>query len=311
MKLLGLLPAVLAVAACAAPDDGSLDRASNLPHVDHVFVIAMENHDATEIYGNPDAPYVNGTLLAAGAHATAFGDELPSSLPSEPHYVWMEAGTNAFADHTFTSDFPPGWFWNSTASTQHLSTQLEHAGRTWTSYQEGLNWFTGACPVNDWWWYAAKHDPFIFFQDVSGASPSASNAHCAAHHEELGALAGDLASGHVADYVFITPNLCHDMHGALFCPDSNAVHAGDTWLHDHLPAILDYADAHAGLVLITWDEGDGSQTMPFLALGPDVRPGYASSVPYTHSSQVLTIEELFGLPVLPTVQSANDLGDLF
>ena len=27
-------------------------------------------------------------------------------LASEPHYLWMEAGTNAFADHTLTTDQP-------------------------------------------------------------------------------------------------------------------------------------------------------------------------------------------------------------
>jgi hypothetical protein len=304
--------ACLPLVACAADlDDGSLDRAAQLPSIRHVFVITMENHDPGAIYGSPDAPYLNGTLLPAGAHATHFGDELPASVPSEPHYVWMEAGTNVFPDHTFTSDLSPGWFWNTTSSTQHLSTQLEHAGLSWMSYQEGLNGMTGACPVNDWWWYAAKHDPFVFFQDVSGSSPSASNAHCAAHHQELGKLAGDLASGAVASYVFITPDLCHDMHGALFCPDSNPVHAGDTWMHDHLPAILDYANRNDGLVLIVWDEGEGTQTMPFLALGPDVKPGYTGDVVYTHSSQLKTVEELFGLPVLPTVASANDLSDLF
>ncbi|HEX7480785.1 MAG TPA: hypothetical protein VF331_23490 [Polyangiales bacterium] len=61
----------------------------------YVFVIAMENHDANQIYGNTtDAPYINNTLIPAYARATNFNDELPS-LVSEPHYVWMEAGTNA------------------------------------------------------------------------------------------------------------------------------------------------------------------------------------------------------------------------
>src|SRR5262249_18044388 len=175
-----------------------------------------------------DAPYINGTLIPKYGHATAFHDELPASVPSEPHYVWMEAGTNAFADHTFTSDLPPTWFGNVTGSTAHLATQLEAAGETWMSCHEDLNWFTGACPVNDRWNYAAKHDPFVFFKDVSGSSPSGSNAHCAAHHKELKALAGDLAGGNVADYVFVTPNLCHDMHGGLFCADTNTVRAGDT-----------------------------------------------------------------------------------
>jgi len=39
----------------------------------------FENHDAGQIYGNTrDAPYINGTLPPAYAHATNFTDELPS-----------------------------------------------------------------------------------------------------------------------------------------------------------------------------------------------------------------------------------------
>ncbi|HTJ42794.1 MAG TPA: alkaline phosphatase family protein, partial [Kofleriaceae bacterium] len=243
---------LLLFAACVSPESSSLDEASTLPPVSHVIVVAMENHDAVQIYGNADAPYIN-SLLSIGAHATSFVDELPASVPSEPHYIWMEAGTNTFSDHSFTTDFPPTWFSNSTSSSAHLVAQLRAADDSWMSYQEDLNWLTGACPVNDWWWYAAKHDPFVFFRDVSGASPSTSNAYCASHHKPYSSLAADLSSDTLARYVFITPNLCHDMHGALFCPDSNNVRAGDTWLKSQLPSLLTYADTHDAVVFLVWD----------------------------------------------------------
>ena len=51
--------------------------------------------------------------------------------------------------------------------------------------------------------------------------------------------------------------------------------------------------------------------MPFIAVGPDVKPGYASAVPYTHSSLLKTVEKLLGLPILPAVANATDLDDLF
>ena len=35
----------------------------------------------------------------------------------------------------------------------------------------------------------------------------------------------DMQSGQLANYVFITPNLCHDMHGETGCSD-NTVAAG-------------------------------------------------------------------------------------
>jgi hypothetical protein len=297
-------------AACVVDDSSELEASASGTAIQHVFVIAMENHDATQIYGNADAPYLNGTLIPKYGHATAFHDELPSA-PSEPHYVWMEGGTNAFADHTFTSDLPPGWFWNTTSSTAHLSTQIKNAGLSWMSYQEDLNSMTGACPINDWGFYAAKHDPFVFFQDVVGSTPSKSNAYCAAHHKPLTALAGDLASGAVPSYAFITPNLCNDMHGAWFCPDSNYVRAGDTWLASHLPPLIAYAEAHHGVIFLVWDEGEGTETMPFLAIGPGVKPGYASTLPYDHGSLVHSIEQILALPILPTVASTHDFSDFF
>src|SRR5262249_6316176 len=148
----------------------------------YVFVVAMENHSRGQVIGNPNAPYLNGTVVPQAATSAAFADVLPSD-PSEPHYVWLEAGSNVFADHTFTTDAPPSAH-NSTASTAHLATQIRNAGGglDWLSYQEGINKATGACPVNEVGDYLPRHNPFIFFQDVAGAPPSPDNAACAAHH---------------------------------------------------------------------------------------------------------------------------------
>jgi hypothetical protein len=280
--------------------------------IPHVFVVAMENQDAARIYGNAkDAPYINGTLLPRYARATAFSDELPQ-LPSEPHYLWMEAGTNAFPDHTFTTDGVPSAS-NSTTSTDHLASQIAAAGGglDWRAYQEGIGDATGRCPILAAGLYVPRHNPFVFFHDVAGAPPAKDDARCAAHHRELAALAADLASGDVAGYSFITPNLCHDMHGAHGCPNANRTRAGDDWLAASLPALIDFVSARGGVIFITWEEGDKSSTLPFLAVGPGVKPGYAGGVAYTHSSLLKTVEEMLGLPVLPAVAGANDLGDLF
>ena len=60
-----------------------------------IFVIPMENESASAIYGDTtDAPYINNTLVPMSAYATMYTDPLPGAIPSEPHYVWMEAGTN-------------------------------------------------------------------------------------------------------------------------------------------------------------------------------------------------------------------------
>ena len=272
----------------------------------HVFVVTMENQSAADIYGSADAPYINTTLLPASASASAFTDELPN-MPSEPHYIWMEAGTNAFSDHTFVTDDSPSAA-NSTASAQHLVAQIRAAGRglDWMSYQEGIG--TGECPVTGSGVYVPRHDPTLFFQDVAGDPPSRDNAFCASHHRPLSALANDVASGAVASYVFITPSLCHNMHGSPSCPTDANIRAGDDWLSSALPPLIAYVNAHGGVVFVTWDEGS---PLPFIAVGPHVKAGYRSAVAFQHGSMLKTVEEILQLPILPSVENVSDLSDLF
>lgn len=276
-----------------------------------IFVIPMENEPSSAIYANmTDAPYIN-SLMPMAAYATKFQDELPA-LPSEPHYIWMEAGTNQFSDVTFSNDNDPSTS-HSTSSTAHLTAQLNTANITWMSYQQGIS--ANTCPVSSTGEYAAKHDPMVFFKDIVGNTPSSSNALCKAHHKPYSAFATDLMNpAAMAQYVFITPDLCHDMHGDLGCPQGTNVaaniQAGDTFLAQELPNILTYANAHDGVVLIVWDEGDSSNLVPFLALGPRIKTG-PSGTTYSHSSQLKSIEEILGVPVLSKVSSANDFADMF
>jgi len=46
-----------------------------------------------DLKGNPLAPYINGTLLNTSAHAEQYFNP-PGNHPSQPNYLWLEAGTN-------------------------------------------------------------------------------------------------------------------------------------------------------------------------------------------------------------------------
>ena len=294
----------------AAPADEA-PAAITASAIQHVFVIALENHGAADIYGNTThAPYINNTLLPIAGRANNFIDKLPQ-LNSEPHYVWMEAGTNAFSDHTFTTDNDASSS-NSTASTAHLSTQITNAGSTWLSYQESINGTSGTCPIATSGNYAAKHDPFVFFRDVSGATPSKTNAFCTAHHKPLTALVTDMANNTVAAYNFITPNLCHDMHSNSCTGSSDPIKQGDTWLSQNVPAILTYITAHQGVLVIVWDEPVGSTgTIPLIVLGPHVKPNHTNTITYSHGSIVKSVEAILALPTLATVTADNTFSDFF
>ena len=294
----------------------------------HVIVIAMENKDAEKtrdkshgyIYGNTaDAPYLNGALAAEATRATNFSDEL-AAYNSQPHYIAMEAGTNTFADTTFTCDNDPAkpcsFFSgqpNWTKSTDHLVSQMAKGSPpvTWMTYQEDIDpATTGACPVKSAGHYAAKHNPFVYFADVAGAPPDANNPNCIAHTRKLGRFMPDMKAGKLADYVFITPNLCHDMHGASGCRD-DAVADGDDFLKGFLPPVIAWAKKNDAVVFVMWDEGKRGLKLPFYAAGAGVKEGHVSNVAYSHRSVVKTIGRIFKLPELATVARANDLGDLF
>jgi hypothetical protein len=228
-----------------------------------------------------------------------------------------------FSDNSFTTDSDPSAS-NSTSSTAHLATQLTTAGKSWREYAEGIDSSTGACPIVSGntvtTYFAAKHDPFVFFQDVSGSPPAKTTAGCVSHHRAYTASAfqADLTANDVADYTFITPNLCDDMHGAAClngCVSvSGCVSAGDSWIQTNVPPILAYIAAHDGVLFIIWDEPASTTSpdnQPFVVVGPHVKAAYTSGVAYTHSSYVKSLEKIFGVTVMSNVSSANDFSDFF
>ena len=270
-----------------------------------VFLIVMENHNWSAIYQRPSAPYINKTLLPMAAYAQRYYNP-PNVHPSEPNYLWLEAGTN----FGIANDQDPQVNHQSTGA--HLVTLLTQAGISWKAYQEDINGTT--CPLTSTGLYAPKHNPMVYFDDVT-ASNDPKSATCIAHVRPYAELATDLQHNSVARYNFITPNLCHDMHGAAQCAQSNWVTAGDTWLSTAVPAILGSpAYQHGGLLLITWDEGEGSDgPIGMIVLSSVAKgDGYANTIRYTHSSTLRTIQEIFDVtPLLGDAAQATDLRDMF
>jgi len=305
--------AVIATSAFALLAAGS---ATATPAIKHVFVIVMENTDADQIYDRKDiAPYINNELIPNYARAMNFADPLPQ-LKSEPHYIWMEAGTNKLGNKVFDTDALPSAT-NSTPSSDHLVARIKASNTfTWMTYQQGIDAHTGECPIANHLKYAARHNPFVFFHDVSGNPPNKDEKVCKEHTKPYSAFAADLTANKMANYVFITPDLCNDMHGHDdLCPGDRTkqISAGDTWLSQELPRIIDWAKNNSGVIFIVWDESDtDNATIPFLAIGPGVRPGHASTVKYDHGSLVKSVEEIFGLqPPLETVKNNASFKDMF
>jgi len=264
-----------------------------------VFTIVMENHSADQIFGSSDAPYINA-LAAQGAVASGYHDSYVH--PSEPNYLWMVAGEN----FGILNDGDPGPS-NTISATAHLADQIEHAGLTWKAYEEGMG---APCGLFSHDRYAAKHDPFVYFGDVNGWNgvTFAPGARCNDHVVDYTQLAADLA-GSLPDYVFITPNLDHDMH-------DGTVAEGDAWLASQVPLLL-ASDAYknGGALFLVWDEGaEQDDDPPFLVVSPHARAGTVSSTAYDTSSFLLTVEKILGVDALPCAAqpaAVQPMSDLF
>lgn len=307
-KMIRQIVKVLALGAfvtCGMAADGKPVASEH--HIKTVWVILMENQDWSSIKGNKSAPYMNKTLLPIASHAEQYFNP-PHMHPSLPDYLWIEAGTN----FGILDDRPPKA--NSQSTTQHLVTLLNNApngGITWRAYQENIS--GKDCPLSNKYPYAVRHNPFVYFDDVTGKK-NTSSAYCISHIRPYDELARDLASNSVARYNFITPNVWNDMHDGR-APAYNQVAQGDDWLAKNLPQILNsQAYRDGGAVFITWDEADTADgPIGMIVLSPFAKgKGYAGSVHYTHGSLLRSLEEIFGVtPLLGDAAQQTDLKDLF
>jgi hypothetical protein len=305
-----------------------------LQQVRTVFVIAMENHNFTQpnplsspnqILGNPAAPYLNSLITPGNSNAvqTAYATHYFNSgvgvHPSEPNYVWQEAAT----DFGFDADTDPSVANGNVYSAPHFTAQLNAAAIAWNNYQENLQFTTGpqhsssgTTNVNNPYYgtgqynYAPKHNPMAFFSDTYNQ-----NVH------ELSRLFSDLNSNAVGRYNWITPNQYDDAHSALsggftyhsthYTGDQAGVAQGDNFLATVVPQIMASAAYQSnGVIVIWWDEtegGDGaSYTLPEILISPLAKGNaYASALPYSHSSDLKTMEEIFGLSFVSNSIPAN------
>jgi len=271
--LAALMLLVLGVAAVPA-------EASARPRLDHVFVVVMENHAYDEIIGNPAAPFIN---RLASTYGLATNYEAVSH-PSLPNYLALIGGST----FGITDDAGPDVHM---LGAPNIVDRIEGSGRTWKAYMESMP--SNCVPANVGE-YAVRHDPFVYFTDIRNDPARCQRV------VPYTQLSDDLRSASTTpNFVWITPNVCNDMHDC-------SITTGDRWLADNLPTILNSAAfrRHRSLLVLTWDEDDGSQhnQVATLVIDKHEPDGFQSATPYTHYSLARTIEDLWHLAPL----TAND-----
>ena len=272
--LMAAVPAVPAPAAPAAPTK--------------VMVIVEENRTYGQVIGHPDAPYLTRLSRQYGS-ATHMVANYPVDCPSLAAYILMTSGGTAdICDDRGPRHHP--------IAGPNIFAQLDAAHRPWRNYAEDL---PAPC--------ARKNDTAGTFLVRHTAVPyyTTEARACATGQVGIDALSADLTAGRLPAYAFVTPNSCHDMHGAPSCPDRH-VNRGDQWLAQWIPRVLAGADYRAGrlVVIITFDEGSGTDNhIPTVVLSPTTR-GVVAAQPYDHCSTLRTSEDLLGLPPLGCAATA-------
>ncbi len=258
----------------------------------HIMVIVEENAGYTSaqgspfIIGNDDAPYINSlaTTYTSATHWFANQHNSPND------YLDLISGSN----QGLSDGIRPPY----TATT--LVDELNTAGISWKAYMESM---PSDCANGSTTLYSSDHNPFSYFSDYHSLCSGGNGVVPFTQPQ----LSTDLNSSHPPDFVWITPNVCDDMHsGGPTCPD-NVVANGDTWLSDTLPTVLSsswYADG--GIIILTWDEsangdksggtfGTGGQ-IPNVVISADSSGSFPS--PGDHFATLRGIEEAYGVPLL-------------
>ena len=233
-----------------------------VPRPRHVVVVVMENHSYGEIIGNPEAGFI-GALARAGALMTG---SYAVTHPSEPNYLALFSG----GTHGVTSDQCP-----ISINAPNLAAGLSAAGFSFAGYSEDLPApGSVSCGQGN---YARKHVPWTDFSNV----PRSVNLPFSSFPRHNYAALPTVS--------FVIPNLCDDMHDC-------SVATGDAWLRAHLGGYARWAMANDSLLILTWDEDDGSQAnrIATIFVGQQVKPGRYGK-PVDHYNVLRTIEQAYGL----------------
>jgi hypothetical protein len=243
---------ILALLVVAIPRNVSAQRDDGRGF-DHVFIIMMENTGYDTLIGNPNAPFINFAAATTGLATNYYG----VAHPSQPNYIGATSGAlnGVVDDNDITIDVP------------NVVDQLEAHHKTWKAYMQSYSLcvtpLDHSCGNQ---LYERKHNPFISYSSVQNNPARVANI------VDFSQFATDLANNTIANYVWISPDQCHDMHGRGATPADPCdfsqiqplISTGDTFLLNTVSAIMT-SKAWAGnsAIFIMWDESD------FTGTGPD------------------------------------------
>jgi hypothetical protein len=229
-----------------------------------------------------------------------------------------------------------GTLTNNVASKSQYTVPTSSFSGTSTAY---TNPYNGSDQYN----YAVKHNPFPFFTATNGGTATTPNTSPSnpqsQNYAPLQQLQTDLTDNTVAQFNWITPDQYNDMHSSLNTSftyngvtyaagaDQEAVALGDNFLSTVVPEIeASQAFKDNGVIVIWNDETEGDETLGSTAgfdgteivISPLAKGNaYTNDVLYTHASDLVTLQNIFGVAgggaggYLGDSGGTNSLADLF
>jgi phosphatidylinositol-3-phosphatase len=192
------LAAIVVAAAFAKGPAKKQGPKANGHALNHIFLIMLENHSQSSVIDDANAPFITSLAHKYAMAANYFG----VTHPSEPNYVATISGSNWGVN----DDQPTNTY-------DHLNIvdQLEQHHLTWAAYMESMPsaGFTGAQFPANAALYVNKHNPFVLFDDIK-SSPNR-----LAQIKPYSDFAADMKAKQIPNFVWISPNQCHDMHGGV------------------------------------------------------------------------------------------------
>lgn len=263
-----------------------------VPRFDHVVIVVEENKNYGDVLGFGAVPPPLWTVIpppvsnedpylrSLAKHGASFTNMNALTHPSQPNYLAFFSGSN----QGISGDTPPA----QPFSARSLGGELLAKGLTFKSYSESLP--SAGSRVSTSGNYARKHNPSSDFTDV----PAADNAPFSAFPHDFTKL---------PTVSMVIPNLVNDMH-------SGSIRAADNWLKSNLGDYAKWATSHNSLLIVTWDEGRGSNRIPTIYYGAHVVPGNYGERE-TLFSQLRTIEGMYGLDALGQSASTSPITGIF
>jgi len=234
-----------------------------LPRPDHIVIVIEENKSFTQIIGNREASYINELAKRGALFTQSYG----VTHPSQPNYLALFSGST----RGIGSNACP-----LALSGDNLASLLQAQGLSFTSYAESMP--------------QAGYDGCIYGAYMRKHNPIANWKELAAYNQPFSAFPADYAQ--LPTVSFVVPDQRNDMH-------DGSIAQGDVWLQKNLEQYAQWAMRHNSLLIVTFDEDDGSEgnRIATIFVGQRVKPGqYKQRI--NHYNLLRTVEDMYGLPYL-------------